>query len=912
MSVLHHIAAREARPNFGPDALAGAADPKDFAEPPPGVDPEAARAFSPEGPIVDALFNGTVSPASEDELHPRHDADPVHILFWLSLAVAVLSSWAAVGWPGAAGPAGAILLIAMLSAGGVLALWVMRGAGRRIGLFPRRGAAERLVETTQKRNPFVWLESLEEPALLTDRGGAPIAANAAYRQLLAEAPGGEWSEEGIRPLDRLFPPSSGVAAQLFRLAKAARAGVSHIERLPPLLVDENDVARELDVRMAPAPGGRRLWRLLPASPVVGAEEGSPAAVLAEEAPVGVFSAGRDGRILYLNAALREFLGMSTARASALKDLKIDDILRADGLTLFAADARRQGPQRAQVRLRRRNGVETTVTLINQWGRGPSGDPVSRSVVYWGPPASSADAAPARAAPAAAIAHDPELFGEAPFGAARLKGETLIDAVIEAPNAALVAMFPDKTVKGATLAALFDLSKEDAGKRLSEEPGRKGPIEILIEPSNAPRRVFELFAARDAEGRPVSAFVIDATDRKAMEMRLAHGDRIQAVGQLAAGVAHEFNNIMTVIQLQADELLMRHPIGDPDFDALIKIKQYIERCAEHVKMILATARKQTFKTEKTDISAYLSRHRSLFDDMLSDKVRLRVVHGSNLPPVIVDQFQLQTVIINILSNARDAMKPQSGGELTIRTRAVNEAEAYADGQNYVDAGDYVLLEFEDSGPGIPEDVLPRIFDRYFSTKEENGNGIGLATVLGIVKQSGGYIYAVNRSGGGAIFKVYLRKPTQEELDALKPEVKADAGADRPQRVLSGRGTILVVEDEDDLRFSVAKTLRDRGYEILVAEDGEEGLALAKKHAGKIDVVVSDVSMPVMDGPEMVREAREFLSGARILFVSGYAEVDAAQAIERDHAVSFYPKPFGMKELAERVRQEIDALARPDAA
>jgi two-component system cell cycle sensor histidine kinase/response regulator CckA len=377
------------------------------------------------------------------------------------------------------------------------------------------------------------------------------------------------------------------------------------------------------------------------------------------------------------------------------------------------------------------------------------------------------------------------------------------------------------------------------------------------------------------------------------------------------VAHDFNNLLTAIQLQLSGLLERHPVGDPSYEGLNEIRQTAIRAADLVRKLLAFSRKSTVRRERLDLGELVGEFAVLLRRLLREDVRLETDYGRDLPPVLADKSQLETAVMNLAVNARDAMRgvvEPGAGVVTIRTRRNTAAEARASGWLDAPEGEVVLIEVTDTGPGVPPDLLDKIFEPFFTTKPVNeGTGMGLATVYGIVQQAGGHIAVANIEGAdggvaGAAFRIFLPAATEEALVEAPPvEVKAKPAP----RDLSGAGRILFVEDEAAVRGIAARLLRQRGYEVIEAADGEEALALAEEHAGKIDMLISDVIMPGLDGPSLLKKARPFLGDAPVMFISGYAESDFSDLLQDEVGVSFLPKPLDIKTLAERVKQELRA-------
>ena len=419
------------------------------------------------------------------------------------------------------------------------------------------------------------------------------------------------------------------------------------------------------------------------------------------------------------------------------------------------------------------------------------------------------------------------------------------------------------------------------------------------------RHVSVFVTLDGQGRPSVAYVIDMTEQKALELRLAQGEKMQAIGQLAGGVAHDFNNVLTGIMLNTDTLVTRHPVGDPSFENLKSIHEFAVRARDLVRMLLAYARQQTFKSEVLNVTDFLGEFSILLGQILDERITLEVKHGRDLPHIRADKNQIETAIINLAANARDAMLTDgTGGKLSIRTSKSTAADAHALGFHYVENGDYLLIEVQDTGCGMPAEVMDKIFQPFFTTKEVGvGTGLGLSTVYGIIKQSGGFICPKSEIGKGTTFYLYLPALRADEVpEPAEETLEATAAALRPVD-MSGRGRILLVEDEDGVRGIAAQLLESRGYEVEQACDGEEALDILSQDPGSFDLIISDVVMPGIDGPTLIREARDYLGDARIIFISGYAERDVAKQLDEDRQVSFLPKPFTVKTLAERVKKEL---------
>ncbi len=390
---------------------------------------------------------------------------------------------------------------------------------------------------------------------------------------------------------------------------------------------------------------------------------------------------------------------------------------------------------------------------------------------------------------------------------------------------------------------------------------------------------------------------DNSEETKLKRQVAQATKMQAVGQLAGGVAHDFNNILTAIIGYCDLMMLRHQPGDSDYDDIQQIKSNSNRAARLTGQLLAFSRQQTLRPQILQLPDVVAEVSSMLKTLLGEKIRLEVNHGRGAGTVRADPGQLEQVIVNLGVNARDAMA--GGGVLHIETRPVSQADIRAMQSDILPIAEYVKLSIIDSGSGISKDHLGKIFEPFFTTKEVGkGTGLGLSTVYGIVKQSGGFIFADSVIGQGTRFDIYLPvhagKPDAEPQSLRKPEKPRD---------LWGSGRILIVEDEDMVRAVAERALVRQGYVVETACDGEEGVSLFAE-GKRYDLIISDVVMPNMDGPAMARVLRSTYGNVKILFMSGYAEEQLRQSINLDN-VFFLPKPFSVQQIAEAVR---DALVK----
>jgi signal transduction histidine kinase/ActR/RegA family two-component response regulator/PAS domain-containing protein len=440
-------------------------------------------------------------------------------------------------------------------------------------------------------------------------------------------------------------------------------------------------------------------------------------------------------------------------------------------------------------------------------------------------------------------------------------------------------------------------------------GKKGLTALLY--------INKLVDSTDDSKTMLVAYLIDITEHKALEMHFAHSQKMQAVGQLAGGIAHDFNNLLTAMTGFCDLLLIRHPAGDQSFANIMQIKQNATRAANLVKQLLAFSRKQVLQPKVLDISDVLAELSDLIRRLIGENIELKLNHGKDLKLVKVDQGQFEQVIINLAVNARDAMI--SGGTLSISTQNVTvDKHYYLDPQiirplddEQLEYGEYVLIEVEDTGSGIPEEIIRKVFEPFFSTKEVGaGTGLGLSTVYGIIKQTNGNIYLKSKEGIGTKFYIYLKACSEKKMGIDDITHTNDNQEKIVSDDLTGNGTILLVEDEMPVRMFAAHALTNKGYKILEADNADSAIEMIKNNNEKIDVIISDVIMPGISGPAMISEIKKSLPDVKVIFISGYAEDTFINSFCNDQLSYFLPKPFTLKELAHKVKEVMNKKITPD--
>lgn len=405
-----------------------------------------------------------------------------------------------------------------------------------------------------------------------------------------------------------------------------------------------------------------------------------------------------------------------------------------------------------------------------------------------------------------------------------------------------------------------------------------------------------------EGTTLIAVLNDATELKTLEAQFVQSQKMQAIGQLAGGVAHDFNNLLTAISGHCDLLLLRHDQRDQDYGDLIQIHENANRAAALVSQLLAFSRKQTLLPETLDIRDTLSDLTHLLNRLVGERVTLTLSHDPLIRAIRADKRQLEQVLMNLVVNARDAM-PQ-GGEIRIETETLTLDAPLERNRAVIPPGEWVTIKVSDEGVGIPPDRLQKVFEPFYTTKRTGeGTGLGLSTAYGIIKQTGGYIFVDSVQNRGTTFTLFF--PVHKHVAAVVEPAQSKIEANKAATAKHGEGVILLVEDEAPVRAFASRALRMRGYTVLEAESAEDALDVLSDKALDVDVFVTDVVMPGMDGPSWVREALKERPGTRVVFVSGYSEGAFNESEEPVPNSVFLPKPFSLSELTETVQQQLSA-------
>lgn len=388
---------------------------------------------------------------------------------------------------------------------------------------------------------------------------------------------------------------------------------------------------------------------------------------------------------------------------------------------------------------------------------------------------------------------------------------------------------------------------------------------------------------------------DVTERRVLEEQFRQAQKMEAVGRLAGGVAHDFNNLLMVVSGYTEVLLENTDRGSNMYPKIEAIQQATDRATTLTRQLLAFSRKQLLELKVVDVNAIVADMERLLRPLIGENIELVTRLQNNLGRTRADAGQIEQVIMNLVVNSKDAMP--NGGKITIQTANVSLDDDLRREYSYIQPGPYVMLSVTDNGQGMDKETQSRIFEPFFTTKEKGkGTGLGLSTVYGIVKQSGGYVFAQSESGQGTTFRIYF--PRVE--DAAEPLNHTQTA----KTSLGGTETILLVEDEESVRQLVRETLAARGYQVLEADDGQKALAISKSHAGPIHMLLTDVVMPGMSGRELAKQLAETHPQTRILYLSGYTEDAIVHQGVLDSGTAFLQKPFTLQMLSRKVREVLN--------
>jgi two-component system cell cycle sensor histidine kinase/response regulator CckA len=803
-----------------------------------------------------------------------------------------------------------MFLLAFLGMIGVFSLFAFAAGVLRIS---GREASDSMLEHVVEHAP--------EGIVVTNADGRVVFANAAYRTF-----SGATGMHDIRPVERVFVGDPDVSETVYRLLKASRDG-RRLQEEVRITALRGEPARWLRLRVRPLgtagdPGGTRKASVWTVADVTRDRERQEnvfkelqhAIDYLDHAPAGFFSVDGNGDIGYVNATLAGWLDYDLAQVGS-GGLRLADLLPGDSVALLTSLSARPGEVKTEILdldLRRRDGRALPVRLYHRVAFAADATPGTSRTLVLNRAAGGGGTDRLRDAEVRFM----RFFNNTPMAIATVDRSGRI-----ARNNALFAHLFQNVLKGEAApqgrtirSVLAESDRAELDRALTAAARGQGNIALIDATLVGEGKRWARFyvtpvedAERDSEAAIV--YAIETTEQRVLQDQADQAQKMDSIGKLAGGIAHDFNNVLSSIMMATDFLLTAHRPSDPSFQDIMQIKQDANRAASLVRHLLAFSRRQTLRPQVLDLGEALSDLSMLLRRLIGERLALDLIPtSSDLWAVKADQSQFEQVIVNLAVNARDAMP--EGGKLTLRAANVTTAESPHLAPKSMPPGEYVLVEVSDSGTGIPSDIIDHIFEPFFSTKEVGkGTGLGLSTVYGIVKQTGGFIYPESTIGKGTTFRIFLPRhvPTAEET---APAAAAEQGAPpRPDKAAAkpaddtGRGTILLVEDEEGLRGLNARGLTSRGYTVLQAANGFEAVEAFDSYFGKIDLVVSDVVMPEMDGPTLLTQLRSRDPGVNIIFVSGYAE----EAFEKNlpegekYKYNFLAKPFTLKQLVGAVKE-----------
>jgi two-component system cell cycle sensor histidine kinase/response regulator CckA len=802
-----------------------------------------------------------------------------------------------------------LALLALLGTLGVVALFAVASGIVQIA---GRGQGNPLLKAV--------VDNAFDGIVVTDDSGRVFYANTVYLDLI-----GATGVNDVRPIERVFIGDPDVSEAIYRLLKAAREG-RRLQEEVRIAAATAQPARWLRLRVRPLGESKNdarmtVWSIADVTRDRERQENvfqelQHAIDYLDHAPAGFFSADSAGDIVYLNATLATWLDHDLAQVGA-GSLKLADIVAGEGAALLTTLNAAPGEVKTEVldlELKTRGGKPVPARLFHKVAFGADGlAGASRTLVLNRAKDDGSD--PQRAAEVRFM----RFFQNTPMAIAT------VDKIgrIARSNARFASAFEGmlKRDERSILSVVAERDRpalEASIRRAGAGQGDIAPVEAALGGSSERWATFFVSAVEEEErdGEAAIVYALETTTQRTLENRVYQQQKMESVGQLAGGIAHDFNNVLSVIMMATDFLLNVHKPTDPSFQDIIQIKQNANRGAALVRQLLAFSRKQTLRPQVLDLNETLNDLTMLLRRLIGEKVTLIPAFGRDLWPVKADISQLEQVVVNLAVNARDAMP--DGGKLTIRTTNVPGTGSAARSYKGMPTADYVLVEVSDTGTGIPPDIIDKIFEPFFSTKEVGkGTGLGLSTVYGIVKQTGGFIY-VDSKPGSTSFRIFLPRHIADAQEATPQIPGADApalagdtaAADTPARAaaadLTGQGTILLVEDEEGLRALNARGLISRGYTVLEAGNGVEAIEVLGRH-GHVDLVVSDVVMPEMDGPTLLKELRRRDPNVKVIFVSGYAEEAFQKNLPEQEQYEFLAKPFTLKQLVSKVKETMAAPA-----
>ena len=791
-----------------------------------------------------------------------------------------------------------------------------------------------------------YADNLTDGMLITNKKGDVIYANDAYFHILRKP-----RDKVVSSVETYFSGEPAIAEPLYRLCQAASQlrnweeevfineedGQSESAKrwvrisVRPIYANKksadggadllNQVEPKAGVHSLPAKSDVSgvVWRLTDitlerAQRDLEYKELTNAVSQFDAAPLGFFTFNSEGQLSYMNHTLSAWLGRTDRM---MEGRSLYDLMPQEGVQLLQQSLVPHASLRSvqYYDLICEDGSTLSAILY-----GRSYEFTSSDEPHYGVLVLRAEDAPELFEPQRMTEMRLEQFYQtAPIGIATINGSGEISNANGAFRVILGQVARDKEISDNLFELISDQEKE--ALKLALDGAANGsaviaPVDVKFTLNGERSGRLYLSPARDMaeDGAVAIIYAIDTSKQRALEEQFAQSQKMQAVGQLAGGIAHDFNNVLTAIIGYTDLLIGSHRPTDPSFKDMMHIKQNANRAARLVRQLLAFSRQQTLRLEVLSLNDVIKDVTAMLSRLLGEKIELKVEHGRDLWDVKADHHQFDQVIINLAVNARDAMLDAmkangmsdgavTGGTLTLRTENIAEHRSLVDEKRGLKPGEYVLLEVTDTGCGMPQETIDKIFEPFFTTKDiGKGTGLGLSMVYGIVKQTEGYIFVNSVEGEGTTFKIYLPRHVADENENVKD---LPAPVDEKPKDLTGSETLLLVEDEEAVRSFAARALSMRGYNVLEATSGTDALEVVAAHDGGIDLVISDVMMPEMDGPTMLTHLRDSLPNVKVIFISGYAEDAFEKNLGEGETFTFLPKPFSLKQLAATVKDVLAA-------
>ncbi|MAF68414.1 MAG: hybrid sensor histidine kinase/response regulator [Micavibrio sp.] len=702
----------------------------------------------------------------------------------------------------------------------------------------------------------------------------------------------------------VFERNPEAAAHIHSIAEDARRGMSVSMDIP---IEAKGSTFIYAVSAQPVPGwaGYIHWRLdditeqyLKDQSIE--EEREKLIDFTDNAPVGFFSCDENGRFVFVNATFARWLGTNIENligSGQLHSYMMTPPRDEDPYDIIPGGGARQV---AEIKLKGPRGADFLVSINQTVVQYDDGAVRTRAVVS----DIRAEREMERALQESRNRFR-RFFEEAPLSICLLSEKNAVNDSNQALSTILDV--DSKDLRHKDFLNFVDKPDRHAFKgaleRIVSGDDLEKPLELNLVKLDGAQVPVRVYAHKLRGGAEIVLHFLNLTKERALEEQFTQSQKMQAVGQLAGGVAHDFNNLLTAIIGFCDLLLLRHKPGDPSFQDIMQIQQNSNRAANLVRQLLAFSRQQTMSAKVQDVTDILTEISHLIRRLIGANIELDVAHGDDLSFVKVDANQMEQVFVNMAVNARDAM--EDGGTLSIRTHMTETKRATQRGEDSMPAGRWVQIDITDTGTGIPDDVMERIFEPFFTTKDVGqGTGLGLATVYGIIRQSNGYLHVNSKVGKGTTFSIYLPEAQEEDTGDI-PLTEEEKKKEEPVKDLTGTAHIMLVEDEDAVRTFSKRALANKGYQVSDANGGEQARALLETlNDGDIDLLITDVIMPDVDGPVLAKEIRAKFPDIKIIFMSGYTEEKLKDELDDDRTW-FLPKPFTLTQLAAKVKDVLDS-------